>query len=313
MESITVGSRPIGTRIAMNTEGRDTTTETTPSSGIPCGACGEWADEPAGRIPFYLKTGSIDTVIWKCKQCGTYVRETDYENPTIRAHFDITSYTDPATELYWRDIRTGLFKYVIELSSVHLGRNLHGIRSLDLGTAFGILLELLAESGAEPEGVEIVETLRARAHARGLLVHRDLNSLPAQSYDLVTAIDSFYYMNDPCATLMRLKELLKADGLLVMRLTNRTWFFDVSRMLGIGITAARFDDIKFNYSIHGAIALLERSGFWVEQIYWADQGRGDVRPLAKAYYRFSPILAEYLTLRISPGMILVARPADSKP
>ncbi len=276
--------------------------------GIPCGACGVWADEPAGSIPFYLKAGTTKTALWKCRHCGTYIRDADYDDPTIKGHFDITSYTNPSTEAHWRTLRTGLFKHVIDLASIHLGRTIQGVHALDLGTAFGILLELLREVGAKPEGVEIVPALRELARSRGLVIHEDLSKLPPQSFELISAIDSFYYMNDPHATLVRLKELITQDGILIMRLTNRTWYFNIARALGFAISPARFDDIKFNYSVKGAVRLLERSGYCVERIYWSDRGRGDIRPWAAIYYKVSPFLAKYLALRISPGMIVVARP-----
>lgn len=277
-------------------------------SGMICGACGSMAEESAGAIPFYLKSGSIQTALWKCQYCGTYMRDVDYENPSIREHFDVTSYTDPSTEQHWRTLRTGLFKYVIELAGNHLARALPGSRTLDFGTAFGILLELLRDAGARPEGVEVVPTLRELGRSRGLVVHEDLHTLPSRAYDLITAIDSFYYSNDPHATLLRFNELLTPEGVLILRLTNRTWYFDLVRSLGRGISPRRFDDIKFNYSIDGAARLLERSGFNIERVYWSDKGRGDLRPLAYLYYKCSPFLANYLSLRISPGMIIVARP-----
>lgn len=282
---------------------------TTDHKGLKCGACGEWADIHAGSIPFYLEHGDVSTTLWKCRSCGTYIRDANYEDPLIQGHFGVTSYTDPDKEKHWRELRTGLFKYVLEVASRHLGRSLRDVRGLDFGTAFGIFMELLASAGGNPEGVEIVPALRTRAQDRGMTVHRDILSLQPRSYDLITAIDSFYYLNDPHSSLIGLSQLLDNDGVLILRLTNRTWYFNAVRALGMAVAPAKFDDIKYNYSVTGARRLLERSGFRVERIYWHDKGRGDVRPFAAAYYRLSPFLAKYFSIRISPGMIIVARPA----
>ncbi len=279
------------------------------SVGIACGACGERADDYAGSIPFYLRSGSISTPLWRCRSCGTYIRDIDYDDPVIREHFSMASYTDPSTESHWRQLRVGLFKYVVELAEFHLVRPVRGARTLDLGTAFGILLELLRDAGARPEGIEIVASLREIARSRGLVIHQEIDSLPKNSYDLITAIDSFYYINAPCTVLMKLKELMVADGTLILRLTNRTWYFNGVRTLGMRIPAARYDDIKYNYSVEGAFKLLERSGFHVEAVYWADKGRGDLRSLAAAYYRLSPLLSQFFSLRVSPGMVIVAKPS----
>jgi SAM-dependent methyltransferase len=277
------------------------------SQGVRCGACDGWADDPAGNIPFYVKGGSIQTALWRCQHCGTYIRDADYESDTIRGHFSLTSYTDPATEPHWRALRTRYFEYFIELAEIHLGRPLAGSRTLDFGTAFGILLELLRARGAKPEGVEVVPELRQLASDRGLVVHENLDQLVPQSYDLITAIDSFYYANNPQATLLRFRELLSRGGILVLRLTNRTWYFNLNRAIGRKITSARYDDIKLNYSVRGAVALLARSGFEIEKIYWSDKGRGDLRAWASIFYRVSPLIARYSPLRICPGMIVVAR------
>ena len=280
----------------------------TERSGVVCGACGEMADDRVGTIPFYLKSGVIQTRLWKCRSCGTYIRDTNYDTPSIREHFEVASYTDPRTEVTWRRLRVGLFRHILSIAESHIGRPYSGMRTLDIGTAFGILLEMLRDAGAQPEGVEIVAALRELARHRGLVVHATLDQLPVGSYQLITAIDSFYYMNDPRATLLRVKELMAEDGILIMRLTNRTWYFDATRALGRRISSARFDDIKFNFSIEGAQRLLERSGYRIENFYWSDKGRGDSRPLAAIYYRVSPFLSRHLSLRITPGMIIVARP-----
>jgi hypothetical protein len=278
-------------------------------AGVECGACGAWADERAGSIPFYLKRGEISTTLWKCRGCGTYIREANYEDPAIQGHFEVSSYTNTDKEQYWRSLRTGFFKYILEVAALHLGRSMQGVRGLDFGTAYGVFMELLAQQGGKPEGVEIVPALRKLALDRGITVHRDIQGLKPGSYDLVTAIDSFYYLNDPHTSLVRLGQALDKGGIVILRLTNRTWYFNAVRALGRPVTQARFDDIKYNYSVAGARRLLGRSGFEVERIYWSDRGRGDIRPLAAAYYKFSPLLAKYLSIHISPGMIIVARPA----
>lgn len=278
-------------------------------TGVGCGACGGWADESAGEIPFYLPGSSIVTALWKCRACGTYIRQLDYDQPAIRAHFDVASYTAVAAEARWRRLRTALFEYVLQLATLHLGRPLAGLRALDWGTAYGIMLELMHQAEMKPEGVEIVAALREQARSRGFQVHESVEALSDRSCDLITAIDSFYYANDPALTLAGLARLLRPEGVLIARLTNRTWYFDLRRALGMSIPPARFDDVKYNFSVKGAARLLERSGFDIESIYWSDKGRGDDRPAAALYYRLAPLASRFLSLRVSPGMIVVARPA----
>jgi SAM-dependent methyltransferase len=266
------------------------------------------AGEYVGTIPFYLKSGEIDTSLWYCQQCGTYTRDADFEDPTICGHFEVASYTDPAAEERLRQIRSGYFSYLAALLEEHGGRSLRGLRILDVGTAFGHFLERLRDVGAEPEGVEIVERLRQLATQRGLTVHSQIPGAEGGTFDVITAIDSLYYAHDPLALLERLRTLLRPGGFLVIRVANRAWLLDMLRVVGSSIGRDRFGDAKFNFSVHGIAFLLERAGIRAERIVWLERGKADPRAFMRMYYRVSAFLSEYLSLRVSPGMIVVARP-----
>lgn len=277
-------------------------------AGVECGACGNWASELAGRVNFYLKDDQVETSVWKCDECGTYIQDADFDDPTIRGHFDVASYTSLDELERWRPLRTGLFQYILDLAREHLGRALTGVRTVDFGIAYGIMLDMLRDAGAIAEGVETVETLRRLVRARGFVVHEDIYSLPRGSYKLVTAIDSFYYINNPARALISVRESLESDGILIMRLANRTPYFNACRRLGMSIPEKRFGDLKYFYSQDGVERLLSRTGFQIERMVWTDKGRRDPRFWESMYYRLSPIANRISPVKISPGMIVLARP-----
>ncbi len=278
-------------------------------AGVECGACQHWASDRAGQVDFHLPHRDIKATVWRCAFCGTYIQDANLDDPAIRHHFDIASYTAPAMEANWRRLRTDFFKWIIKVSRHHLGRPLSGCHALDIGIAYGIMMELLREEGAEAEGVEIVTALQAAVRSRGFIVHDRIEQASDHRQDLVFAIDSFYYLNDPSRSLTAIRSLMAPDGVLAMRLANRAWYFDFVRKLGQEVAAKRFGDLKYFYTERGARLLLARAGFQVERIYWTDRGRHDPRRLESIFYKLAP-LANYLSpVRISPGMLVIARPA----
>lgn len=272
-----------------------------------CCACGRLADDLAGTIPFYLPDRDIDTELWRCGDCGTYTRDIDLDDPAMKCHFDVASYTDANSEPRLRQIRSGYFVYLSQQLQKHLQRPLSSSRVLDVGTAYGHFLERLKADGALAEGVEIVTQLRKSATERGLVVHESIPIRPGLLFDAVTVIDSLYYTNNPLKSLQQIRGLLNPSGCLLLRVANRTWLLDLLRTIGIEIHHDRFGDAKYNFSPEGVVRLLTHAGFRVEELIWNEEGKADPRSLIRMYYRMSPLLCKYLSFHIAPGMLVVAR------
>lgn len=275
-----------------------------------CGGCGLSVGEPVGVIPFYLPGREIHTPIWRCSECGTYIRDVDLSNPELLRHFEVASYTDLNAEHRIRAVRAGFFEYVLELLRAHLGRPLTGLRVLDFGCAYGHLLERLRDLDIPAEGVEVVRALRETVRQRGLTVHAQPPQPGTATFDIVVAIDSLYYTNDPAGTLKHLRALLAPDGCLLIRVPNRTWLLDLLRHAGFAIGNEWFGDAKHNFSIEGTLSLLRRAGFQVAEVHWSESGKADPRPVIRLYYKVASLMSEYLSLRITPGMIVLARPTS---
>lgn len=279
------------------------------NSAPVCGGCGASRGESIGAIPFYLPGRDIQTPIWRCSECGTYIRDVDLSNPELQRHFDVASYTDLDAEHRIRAVRAGFFDYVLQLLQSHLERPLTGLRVLDFGCAYGHFLERLREMDIPAEGVEVVRMLRETVRQRGMTVHAQPPQPGSATFDIVVAIDSLYYTNDPASTLRHLRALLAPNGCLLIRVSNRTWLLDFMRHAGLAIGNDRFGDAKYNFSIPGIVSLLQRSGFQVSELHWTERGKADPRPLIRLYYKAASLLSDYMSLRITPGMIVVARPA----
>lgn len=274
-----------------------------------CGGCGLSVGEHAGVIPFYLPDRIIQSDIWRCIECGTYTRDIDLSNPDIQRHFEVASYTDLTAEHRIRAVRIGFFDYVLDLLQQHLGRPMTGMRLLDFGCAYGHFLERLRELEIPAEGVEIVRALRETVRQRGLTVHAQPPEPGSTTFDIVVSIDSLYYTNDPLATLRGLRALMPPNGCLLIRVANRTWLLDMLYRLGISIESAHFGDAKYNFSPTGIISLLQRAGFQIDEVRWSEKGKADPRLLMRVYYTVAPLLSEFLSWRVAPGMLLLAHPS----
>lgn len=120
-----------------------------------------------------------------------------------------------------------------------LERHVRPGRLLDVGCAFGYLLEAAAARGWEPYGVELsVEGARqaARAVGEGRVFCGALETAPleAGSFHAVTLTDVLEHLPDPVGSLRRCRELLTPDGRVLIvtpragglsqRLMGRHWF-----------------------------------------------------------------------------------------
>lgn len=93
-----------------------------------------------------------------------------------------------------------------------------GRRHLDIGCAFGYMIEAALAAGFESQGLEISP---AADVARGLgyqvsRVRLEDAKLPDGNFDLITAIDVLEHIPDPAAWLKECRRILKQDGILFL-------------------------------------------------------------------------------------------------
>ncbi|MDR7100998.1 bifunctional 2-polyprenyl-6-hydroxyphenol methylase/3-demethylubiquinol 3-O-methyltransferase UbiG [Croceicoccus sp. BE223] len=106
---------------------------------------------------------------------------------------------------------------------------LAGKRALDVGCGAGLLCEPLARMGAAVTGVDAAaqNIAAAKIHAEGMGLEiayhaGELASLPAGTFDLVTAMEVIEHVADKAAFVRELAARLAPGGLMVLSTPNRT-------------------------------------------------------------------------------------------
>ncbi len=91
-----------------------------------------------------------------------------------------------------------------------------------------------------------------------------------------------------------------------MRVTNRVWYLDFLRALGVALHRDRFGDAKFNFSPAGTVRMIERAGFRPREVIWVEKGKADPRLHIRVFYKVAGLLSEYMSLHWTAGILLFA-------
>lgn len=277
-----------------------------------CGACESAQLALVCTLPVSTHDGDVPTPIWKCDTCGTYIRGVDYNDMIARGHFEGASYTDLQAEDRFRLAREDFFHYLITLGRRYLVRSMRGVHALDIGCSYGHFMDQLAAEGAVCSGVEIVDNLRRRLLDRHFQVYRSVEEIESmERFDLITAIDSLYCFEKPYALLERVHGHLAPDGVLIIRITNRTPLLNLLVALNRPITNRYFGDAKHNFSFFGVETLLIRAGFRIQRVHMHEKGKRGQRLATWLYYRMSLAASVLSRKKLTPGMILICRRSDS--
>jgi len=274
-----------------------------------CAACGAVGLSFIGELPIYVRNEDRHDTIWRCDACGTYQRAVDYTDIAAAGHFEVSSYTPLEVESQRLSDRGPFFDYLLTLGTNALKRPLADMRILDIGCAYGHLLDRAGAKGAVTAGVELVDTLRDRLPSRGHAAYRTVAEIPeSEQYDLILSIDSLYYFEDPASVLQQARPHLAKGGLLMLRVPNRTPVLQLMRKLRTPITNGLFGDAKCNFSYAGMRQLLSRAGYEIVWVQMREKGKGARSAAVWLYYRLSYAASVILRRKLTPGIIILALP-----
>ncbi len=127
--------------------------------------------------------------------------------------------------------------------------------------------------------------------------------------DIITAIDSLYCVPNCREILAEMKSILKTDGILVVRVTNRNLYTKFMKRYVNKGNLNTIGDATISYSLKGIKKLFDLTGFQVLKVI-PDYGKGKRLGFKKyVYYRLSYILTLLTAMRFvfTPGILVIAK------
>jgi 2-polyprenyl-3-methyl-5-hydroxy-6-metoxy-1,4-benzoquinol methylase len=169
--------------------------------------------------------GTQDIV--KCASCSMI-----YENPRLDKNIILSGYEN--SNEFNHDsqylFRVKSFYNALEKNKKHLPKQ--GSKILDIGTAGGAFLDAANQFGYNSFGLEPSKDLVQRGVQRGLKIYHgtiEKNNFKKKSFDMICLWDVIEHLCEPRQSLIKIKELLKDDGVLLINFPDiGTWQAKIS-------------------------------------------------------------------------------------
>lgn len=257
-----------------------------------------------GTAPLKTLGDPVETRFFRCHACDFFHRELSEE--IFLENNDVAHYSNLDFADFYRDQRRGYFHLLIDLIQRKM-RSVHGDvrnqpRLLDVGCAYGHFLEVASERGFDAVGIEINERNRVYARSNGLTVEESFDQLDGE-FDVVTIIDTLYYVSDPIPFLALILERMRPGALIIARVTNRNFEARWRCFRTKSADLKLFVDHTTAYSPRSMRRLLCASGFTGVKVL-SESGRGkDLKKKAKRIYQQTRVLASlsFEKIILTPG------------
>jgi SAM-dependent methyltransferase len=196
-------------------------------------------------------------------------------------------------------------------------------RLLDVGTHCGFFLRVLKEGEWELHGIEPSPVGAKLARERfGLNVkegYLEAGGFEPRTFDIVTVLDVIEHVTNPLDFLGAAYDVLKVDGILLVKTPNLNWIRLKHRVRSLGLRknfSGVFDSREHvvQYSQESLAKMLSVAGFDVEFFYVplpvqtrGQRGRWWRMPLRSIAYRLARISYLFGAVGIAPDLGVVAR------
>lgn len=297
------------------TDAVPTTQISTDSNTVHCPACGAHNARPQ---TFQFDSGRGTTPWARCCDCNTYFMTSNY---------DAESETDHSRDMAWGNEEEGaalnLRKrqgFIATLDRIEqLGYA--GSKILDVGCSFGGILTEAKKRGFDcagvdivPEAVDYVQRQGCRAEECSSLNECTLFDAENPA-DVITVLDAHIYWPDQPSELRAAYQMLRDDGLLVIRAVTKSAFVTAGRYVGAvspGISKKlirrAIADHRFSMPLKSLVKTVEEAGFEVLSATPKGAQHTNEMPLsARAAYKVGTVLWHGFGVSIAPTSLVFAR------
>ena len=240
-----------------------------------------WVDAPNPEKLYGAASGVPGTQrLVSCRGCGMI-----YENPVFPEEVILASYkgSEEGGHDSQYPMRVESFHRALRSSARRLPPK--GSRVLDIGTAGGAFLDAATRFGYDATGLEPSRYLVEQGTRRGLKVLQgtiDSHPFERGSFDMVCLWDVIEHLTDPKASLARIRELLKPDGVLLINYPDiGTWQAKLAGRRFWWILSVHLH----HFSRKSMAAICVRAGFeaFYFQRYWQTLQFGYLEEMAILY------------------------------
>jgi len=284
-------------------------------SATTCPACGAHNSNPR---PLQFDSGRGLTPWTRCQDCSTYFMTSSYDAGFEAEHSRDMAWGNEeegaALNLRKRD---GFVATLDRIEELGYGTS----KILDVGCSFGGILTEAAKRGFEcagtdivPEAVDYVRLQGCRAQQCASLVDCTLYGKDNPA-DVITVLDAHIYWPDQPGELRAAWELLRDDGLLVIRAVTKSAFVTAGRYVGAVSPAfsrrlirRAIADHRFSMPLKSLVKTVEHAGFDVLDATPRGAQHTNEMPLgARAAYTVGTMLWHGFGVSIAPTTLVFAR------
>jgi len=264
-----------------------------------------YCDESDERIIWKNKRGYN---IVRCKKCGFV-----YRNPRYMRSKQDDIFTKEWTE------RTGDFhltdyrEYNLRRIAKYIQTRRQGGALLDVGCSYGVFFSLFNNTW-EFTGIEpslSASQIASRNFPNAKIINNTIEnaSLPEGSFDVITIVDTIYYVSQPLEIFKKCYKWLNSSGRLIIESPNFSNRYYYYRLIG-----HNFDETWTNfYTPKTLIKLLDKAVFKKEDIFHIkSHSVGNKNPIIKLLVNIEYVLGNFIwklsfkKIDLCPHFVLVS-------
>lgn len=284
-------------------------------SSSSCPACGITNDS---HQRFRFDSGRGETNWSRCQCCQTYFLADDYNADLETDHTRNMAWGNEADGVALNQKkRNGFISALQQIEKLGYGSS----KILDVGCSFGGILLEARERGFDCAGVDIVPEAVSWMKSQGFRAEECSSLSDCTLYsssnpaDVITVLDAHIYWPDQPAELRAAWNLLRDDGLLLIRAVTKSSYITTGRM--VGSVASSFSkklirraiaDHRFSMPLKSLLRTVEDSGFEILSASPKGAQHTDNMPLgARAAFAMGSLLWHGLGISIAPTTLVFAR------